>query len=89
MTVHVKDENDNSIEGASVNVYIAGQDTRINEEPLITDSNGEAIFDTMVNGDYKIEVSAAGKFSQIVNENIIEIKIDIRLTRTNLKFLVK
>tara|TARA_B100000427_G_C15148165_1_gene437515 strand:- start:144 stop:293 length:150 start_codon:yes stop_codon:yes gene_type:complete len=26
---------------------------------------------------------------EIVNENIIEIKIEIRLTRTSLKFLVK
>merc|ERR1712106_1142000 len=33
MTVHIKDQNDNAVESASVNVFIPGQETPINEEP--------------------------------------------------------
>merc|ERR1712106_696326 len=70
MTVHIKDQNANAVESASVNVYVAGQDKPINEEPVITDVNGEAAIDIMITGDYKIEVSADGMFSKIVNENV-------------------
>merc|ERR1712106_531303 len=70
MTVHIKDQNDNAVESASVNVFVPGQETPINELPIITDENGEAVIDIMITGDYQIEVSADGMFSQIVNENV-------------------
>ena len=48
MTVHIKDQYDNAVENASVSVYVTGQNTAINEEPIITDVNGEAVIDVMI-----------------------------------------
>jgi len=69
MRIHIRNEYDSPVQGAEVNVLIAGQNIPMHFDPLITDRYGEATLHIMASAEYKIEAKAEGMFDQYKNSN--------------------
>ena len=89
MKVHIRDENDNPVEGAFVNVFIAGQNTPINNETLVTDNQGETVLEIMETGEFKVDVSAAGRFDLTANKNVTCDAAHCELCKPVVKFTIE
>ena len=70
MKVHIRDEMDQPVEGAQVNVFISGQDAPLNEAELITDASGEVFVTIPETGEFTVNVEAAGRLFLTANKNV-------------------
>merc|ERR1719334_987273 len=70
MTVHVKDESDMPVRQATVSLNLNDNNMPSMRSSILTDNNGEAIIESIHSGDYKIQVSADGMFSKMLDKNV-------------------
>ena len=70
MRIHIRDDLDQPVEGALVNVFISGQNAPLNTGSLLTDLAGEVIVTVPETGEFTVTVEAPGRLFLTANRNV-------------------
>ena len=89
MKVHIRDELDRPVEGATVNIFISGQEVALNDDTLVTDATGEVVVEIPETGEFMVDVEAPGRIPLRANKNVSCDPLDCGSCHPVIKFTVE